>query len=135
MTAAYKRARKSVKRKSQGLPSLAFKVEDNMFGDSAATSLKKLKTEQFVSFQIETVLPPEQSFSGLKKTSQSLGLFRGSCGAGAVARTVPEVFVPAAWEPRAQMCLPCPGGKEGEGSDKGVCSVSSQPSFALGPSL
>lgn len=69
MTAAYKRGRKSVKRKSRGLPSLAFKVEDNVFGDSGATSLKKLKKGQFVSFQIETVLPPEQSLSGLKKTS------------------------------------------------------------------
>lgn len=69
MTTAYKRERKSVKRKSRGLPSLAFKVEDNVFGSNAASSLKKLKKGQFVSFQIETVLPPEQSLSGVKKTS------------------------------------------------------------------
>lgn len=69
MTTAYKQERKSVKRKSRGLPSLAFKVEDGMFGSGAGSSLKKLKKGQFVSFQIETVLPPEQSMSGMKKTS------------------------------------------------------------------
>ncbi|XP_068019607.1 gypsy retrotransposon integrase-like protein 1 [Melanerpes formicivorus] len=69
MTTAYKQERKSVKRKSRGLPSLAFKVEDNVFGSNAASSLKKLKKGQFVSFQIETVLPPEQSMSGVKKAS------------------------------------------------------------------
>lgn len=69
MTTAYKRERKSVKRRSRGLPSLAFEVQDGVFGSSAAGSLKKLKKGQFVSFQIETVLPPEQSMSGVKKTS------------------------------------------------------------------
>lgn len=33
------------------------------------------------------------------------------------------------------MCLLCPGRKEGEGSDKGVCSVPSWSGFALGSSL
>lgn len=69
MTTAYKRERKSMKRKSRGLPSLAFKVEDNVFGSNGTSPLKKLKKGQFVSFQIETVLPPEQSMAGGKKTS------------------------------------------------------------------
>lgn len=69
MTTACKRERKGVKRKTRGLSSLAFKVEDNVFGGSTASSLKKLKKGQFVSFQIETVLPPEQSMSGGKKPS------------------------------------------------------------------
>uniref|UniRef100_A0A8D0GYZ6 Uncharacterized protein n=1 Tax=Sphenodon punctatus TaxID=8508 RepID=A0A8D0GYZ6_SPHPU len=69
MAAAYKRERKSVKRKARSLPSLTFKVEENVFGSNAEASLKKLKKNPFVSFQIETVLPPEQSLSEVKKTS------------------------------------------------------------------
>uniref|UniRef100_A0A7M4FGQ9 Gypsy retrotransposon integrase-like protein 1 n=1 Tax=Crocodylus porosus TaxID=8502 RepID=A0A7M4FGQ9_CROPO len=69
MAAAYKRERKSVKRKARGLSSLSFKVEDNLFGSSASTPLKKLKKDEFMSFKIETVLPPEQSMSGAKKPS------------------------------------------------------------------
>lgn len=69
MAAAYKRERKSVKRKARALSSLSFKVEDNLFGSSASTPLKKLKKDEFMSFKIETVLPPEQSMSGAKKTS------------------------------------------------------------------
>lgn len=34
-----------------------------------------------------------------------------------------------------QTCLLCPGRREGEGSDKGVCSVPSWSGFALGSSL
>ncbi|KAI1233142.1 hypothetical protein IHE44_0006338 [Lamprotornis superbus] len=69
MTTACKREQKGVKRKTRSLPSLAFKVEENVFGGSPTSSLKKLKKGQFVSFQIETVLPPEQSMSAGKKTS------------------------------------------------------------------
>lgn len=69
MTTAYKRERKTMKRKSRVLPSLAFKMEENVFGSNGASSLKKLKKGQFVSFQIETVLPNEQSMAEVKKTS------------------------------------------------------------------
>lgn len=69
MAAAYKREQKSVKRKTRSLPSLAFKVEEGVFGSNANSSLKKLKKNQFMAFQIETVLTPEQSISGVKKTS------------------------------------------------------------------
>lgn len=69
MTTACKRERKGVKRKTRSLPSLAFKVEENVFGGSPASSLKKLKKGQIVSFQIETVLPPEQSMPAGKKPS------------------------------------------------------------------
>ncbi|CAM4662393.1 unnamed protein product [Caretta caretta] len=69
MAAAYKREQKSVKRKTRSLPSLAFKVEEGVFGGNTNASLKKLKKSQFMAFQIETVLTPEQSISGVKKTS------------------------------------------------------------------
>uniref|UniRef100_A0A674JRT2 Uncharacterized protein n=1 Tax=Terrapene triunguis TaxID=2587831 RepID=A0A674JRT2_9SAUR len=69
MAAAYKREQKSVKRKTRSLPSLAFKVEEGVFSSNANSSLKKLKKNQFMAFQIETVLTPEQSISGVKKTS------------------------------------------------------------------
>uniref|UniRef100_K7GAE2 Gypsy retrotransposon integrase-like protein 1 n=1 Tax=Pelodiscus sinensis TaxID=13735 RepID=K7GAE2_PELSI len=69
MAAAYKREQKSVKRKMRSLPSLAFKVEDGVFGNTTNSSLKKLKKSQFMAFQIETVMSPEQNTSGMKKTS------------------------------------------------------------------
>uniref|UniRef100_A0A8D2LKE3 Gypsy retrotransposon integrase-like protein 1 n=1 Tax=Varanus komodoensis TaxID=61221 RepID=A0A8D2LKE3_VARKO len=63
MTAAYRQEQKSVKRKTKSL----LQMEDGAFGSSEA-QLRKLKKNQFVSFQIETVLPPEQSLSSTKKT-------------------------------------------------------------------
>ncbi|KAJ6656598.1 hypothetical protein lerEdw1_003485 [Lerista edwardsae] len=67
MAAAYKQERKSIKRKTQGLSSLTFKMEDGVFASNEDPALKKLKKNQFVSFQIETVLSPEQSISSSKK--------------------------------------------------------------------
>uniref|UniRef100_A0A8D0E947 Gypsy retrotransposon integrase-like protein 1 n=1 Tax=Salvator merianae TaxID=96440 RepID=A0A8D0E947_SALMN len=61
MAAAYKQEQKSLKRKLKGLPPLSYKMEDGLLGSSDGQALKKLKRSPFVSFQIETVLPPEQN--------------------------------------------------------------------------
>lgn len=68
MAAAYKQEQKSMKRKTKGLSSLTYKMEDGVFETHEDQALKKLKKNQFVSFQIETVLPPEQSIPSMKKT-------------------------------------------------------------------
>lgn len=68
MAASYKQDQKCVKRKTQGLSSLTFKMEDAVFTSNEDPALKKLKENQFVSFQIETVLSPEQSISSSKNT-------------------------------------------------------------------
>ncbi|CAI5797168.1 gypsy retrotransposon integrase 1 [Podarcis lilfordi] len=68
MAAAYKQEQKSMKRKTKGLSSLTYKMEDGVFDTHEDQALKKLKKNQFVSFQIETVLPPEQSIPSMKKT-------------------------------------------------------------------
>ncbi|KAG8146080.1 hypothetical protein E2320_012486 [Naja naja] len=68
MTATYKGEPKSVKRKGKPLSALAYKMEGGLLGRNEEPPLKKLKRSQFISFQIETVLTPEQSLSSVKKT-------------------------------------------------------------------
>ncbi|KAL7986677.1 hypothetical protein Chor_012960 [Crotalus horridus] len=68
MTATYKGEPKSLKRKGKPLSSLTYKMEGGLLGRNGEPPLKKLKRSQFVSFQIETVLSPEQSLSSVKKT-------------------------------------------------------------------
>ncbi|KAH0625405.1 hypothetical protein JD844_014895 [Phrynosoma platyrhinos] len=68
MAAAYKQEQKSIKRKTRGLSSLPYKMEDGVFESNDDQAVKRLKKNQFVSFHIETVLPPEQSISSMKKT-------------------------------------------------------------------
>ncbi|XP_064424235.1 gypsy retrotransposon integrase-like protein 1 isoform X2 [Latimeria chalumnae] len=66
MAAAYKREKKNAKRRARSLPSLTFKVGEEVFDGGTNTPLKKQKKSHFMSFQIETVLPPGESVSGVK---------------------------------------------------------------------
>ncbi|KAK9391717.1 gypsy retrotransposon integrase-like 1-like [Crotalus adamanteus] len=76
MTATYKGEPKSLKRKGKPLSSLTYKMEGGLLGRNGEPPLKKLKRSQFVSFQIETVLSPEQSLSSVGGASRGGGVQR-----------------------------------------------------------
>ncbi|XP_062814699.1 uncharacterized protein LOC134292907 [Anolis carolinensis] len=69
MAASYKQEQKGIRKKTRGLSSLTYKIEDGVFEDNDEQAMKRLKKNQFMSFHIEAVLPPEESVSSTKKTS------------------------------------------------------------------
>lgn len=69
MNAAYKQEKKkTAKRKTHNVPSMAFKVADPLFGVGDSPSPKKLKESLYLSFPVETVLATEQGGSEDIKT-------------------------------------------------------------------
>ena len=62
MNAAYKQEKKkNVKRRTQNVPPVTFKIADPLFSAGDSPSPKKSKETLYLSFPVETVLATEQS--------------------------------------------------------------------------